>query len=498
MKKIVIISSLLLLTSFYSHAQKETWNWTFGSKSGLTFKPDKLRSHAGIGLDQTPNATLHDLPGAFLTQMSNLEGVFSISDKEGDLLFYSNGINIWKADGTKMMDKTGLQTLVLGGHDSSSQSGIVVPYPGSNNRYICVGLGEKKMNIMNYVIVQANSPTDVSVISDVETFSNAVGLLGESMTAVKHANGQDWWIVAVGKPTTSSGFAYLNAWLVTASGVEHSAPKKSTNTVFFVTANTANGYLKFTFDGKYFVYPTYDQKYFIFGEFDNATGDFFNIRNIPGQMYGAEFSPDQKYLYLTATSNSSSFPNGLYIYDFEELKNDVSTSHFKYISIPRPGALQLDPFGRIWAGYSVNRDMVLIDNPDHPESLRIYRLENFLLQNSNFGLPSFSASWFYMPIKGSTGFCVKESQTYTFKVSKGAAALELSHTEWDFGDGSAAITDKTFGEQTQSHTYNKPGTYTITVRAFLQSDGSEAYHDVLKVTVYPCVIPVNPNVHLYH
>ncbi|MDH6357557.1 PKD domain-containing protein [Parabacteroides sp. PF5-9] len=485
-KRIIYTGCLLLFVWTTGFAQKETWNWVFGANAGLTFKSEQLRSFNGTGMN-IPDAILSDLPGTFSSSMSNLEGVFSISDKDGNLLFYSNGMGIWKADGTSIY-------AALGGHSSSAQSGIVIPYPGDNNKYICVGLGEKADNRMNYVIVQANSPTDVSVIGNLKTFSGHTGLLGESMSAVKHANGEDWWIVAPGKSTQLGSTVYMNAWLLTASGVENSVPRKTTNTGLYISANSANGYLKFTLDGKYFVYPTYNQD-LIYGEFDNQTGEFLNIRSIEGGRYGAEFSPNQKYLYLTSTDNNDPY-NGLFVWDFEALLQGTTTTPIKQLHLNLPGALQLDPFGRIWGIYPSGRDMFLIENPNEPNSLKVYKLIDFLLPGTiaRYGLPSFSASWFYLPIKGADDFCMHETQTYTFKVSKGTGFYELSHTEWDFGDGTVVL-DTNFGEQTQSHTYTKQGSYTITVRC-IKTDGSEATNQRqrLKIRVKSCRLPVNHNI----
>jgi len=479
-------------------AQLEISNWTFGRNAGLSWSPDKLRNDvAATGMMGTPNGTLDNMPTAFWSEISTLEGCFTISDKQGNMLFYSDGIKIWKADGTQIFDG-------LGGHYSSMQSGIVLPFPGTENRYICVGLDEGLNNRMTYVIIQANSPDDVTVVTPTPIpFQGHTGTLGESMTAIEHANGVDWWIIAPGVGSAADQATYYNAWLVTPAGVQSSAPKEKTslgNPIRLLN----QGYIKFTFDGRHFAHPS-SGGYLTVGDFDNSTGIFSNFHllspppNQPG--YGTEFSPNNKYLYTSTNNNTS-------IWDFEGLLDGSVTTPMKTYTTAdlsgRVNALQIDRFGRIWGMQSGSQRAIVFDNPDEPDNVRIYMVDNLLLTGtrSETGLPSFSASWFYQPVTGPDNFCMNEQQTFSFRISKGAGAKELSHTEWDFGDGmtTSVVSDSNFstGEQSQSYRYRKTGKYTITIRAFLLSDGSEVetLRQTHQVTVQPCLMPVNPNIHL--
>lgn len=101
------------------------------------------------------------------------------------------------------------------------------------------------------------------------------------------------------------------------------------------------------------------------------------------------------------------------------------------------------------------------------------------------------------PIEGNELFCVNTPQTFNVLVNKGTGADELSHTEWDFGDGSAIITDSNLNTtQSHSHTYEKKGVYTITVKAFRKSDNTEiiSQRQRLIIKVATCSLPVNHNI----
>ena len=74
-KKITVIVLILFFLS--TQAQKETWHWYFGNKAGIDF-------NSGFAVaDNNSN-------------MFAGEGVSSISDSSGNLLFYTNGTMVWK------------------------------------------------------------------------------------------------------------------------------------------------------------------------------------------------------------------------------------------------------------------------------------------------------------------------------------------------------------------------------------------------------------------
>ncbi len=492
MKRTISILLLILFSAVYCFGQKETWNWVFGDGAGLSWKPEKLRSFAAKGIDGTPDAVLQNLPSSFSTSINNLEGVFSISDKEGNLLFYSNGIKIWNGE-----DKVIYRT--LGGDDSSSQSGIVVPYPGDDKKYICIGLGEYFADNMGYVIVEANSPTDVTVKKERTEFSGHTGPLGESMSAIMHANGEDWWIVAPGKGQPIC----FNAWLATKAGIQISTPVKTPTTINYKDkTNGSCGYLKFTPDGKHFVWGTWSEKKLIYGDFDNNTGQFSNIRYQDNHgAYGVEFSPNQKYLYTALTEASYSGADfGVYIWDLEALLKGTTSTYLRKISkgLIRPQTLQLDVLGRIWLtdNYKGTRNMFLIDNPDNLNDLKIYKLVNFLARGSKakMGLPSFSATFF--KIFGDKGFCVNFPKEFGTFIPQVIGGSKVAYTRWNWGDGEPEDIVKGNGTQKVSHIYTHANDYIITVSAYGIDGKQLGTSQTMNIEVYPCILPVNPNVHL--
>ena len=111
MKKILLIVSLILWVNL--SAQNEAANWYFGQNAGIQF-------------DDSGNL-IGSIDGG---QLSTLEGCTSISDTNGNLLFYTDGTLVYNRNHQLMPNGTGLF-----GDSSSTQSALVVPLPGSDTIY---------------------------------------------------------------------------------------------------------------------------------------------------------------------------------------------------------------------------------------------------------------------------------------------------------------------------------------------------------------------------
>ena len=111
MRRSGLTNLFLLLSAFGLHAQHKADIWYFGDYAGMDF-----RNGSPVALTNSA--------------MSQYEGCATISDKDGNLLFYTDGMTVWNKNHSIMQNGTGLM-----GAPSSSQSGIIVPKPGSNNLY---------------------------------------------------------------------------------------------------------------------------------------------------------------------------------------------------------------------------------------------------------------------------------------------------------------------------------------------------------------------------
>jgi hypothetical protein len=102
---------LLLLLPRAASAQREAYTWYFGQ---------------GIGLDFGHH------PAKLLTggEINTSEGCTTVSDGQGNLLFYTEGDTIWNRNRKVMPHGTGLK-----GHFSSTHNTLAVPKPGDVSTY---------------------------------------------------------------------------------------------------------------------------------------------------------------------------------------------------------------------------------------------------------------------------------------------------------------------------------------------------------------------------
>lgn len=482
-KVIYILSALIFLCIGRIQAQRETYNWIFGDKAGLTW--NTTRSFTGSYVyGGTGSVTLNGMPTNITSPLTATQGCFTLSDRKGKLLIFSNGKQLYNANKTLMNSGADMD-----GNIDNAQSGILFPYPGTPNKYVAVTIGSWSFDILGYTVIDMKGNSGLGQIESINNSFPAgrMGKLGSSVTATRHANGVDYWVIAPGKGASSS---YLNAWRFKPDGID--TPKYS-NLPVGVVENKANGYIKISPDGKHFVWGTFSDSKLFFGKFDNATGTFSNIKYITGsgnEFYGVEFSMSGKYMYVTKTEGGLSVSKFyVYAFDFDALINSPNPQSYyenqmKRIPFPTtggmPAAIQLGPDGRMYISahkyLSFPPTLYVIENPEQFNNLRIFELKNFLDGTPMLGLPSFAASWFELKIEGETEFCLDNVQReYTLAISKGVGSEELAYTRWNFGDGSAIVQDNNIDDgdiQTHMYAYSTAGDYTITVTSH-KANGDE-------------------------
>lgn len=517
MNKKINLLLLCFLSVLYTAAQNQNANWFFGANAGLTWKT--TQSFNATGVYGTSNATLTGIPmNVAGSPMSTLEGCFSISDIDGNLLFFSDGITIWNKN-FDVMANGGYLT----GNPSSAQSGVIFPFPRSKTQYVALTLGERNTNNLSYSVVDMYNYAGLGAVLPGQKnilFTGQSGALGESVAAVRHSNQYDYWVVAPGRTTTNS---YLNVWKVTSDGIQTS--RHSVVTVGEPTTPTQpGGYIKFTQDGKHFVWNNFgggSQVFFCYGDFDNTTGMISNLKvrqggigTTTGYGYGVDFTADGKYLYLSYVPGSRDVntQTGLQIFNFQSLltaSNPSAVTPVKTIINPQLpangindhfGAIQTGADGRMYISKFASNSMFVIDNPNDPSNLKIYRLDNILTGKVYWGLPNFAAPWFRMTIDPptiTTSICAESSATFKLLVENGFGFDKVSQIKFDFGDGSPdaviVYSPAQPGTNTETHTYKTPGTYTITATAY-NADGSVNVTETTEVTVNSCTLRVNPNI----
>jgi len=213
-----IISFFFIILSASAFSQGEANNWYFGSKAGITFN------------NGSPQA-LTD------SEMITQEGCAAISDANGQLLFYTNGVTVYNKNHGIMSNGTGLM-----GHISATLSATIVPLPGSNHLYYIFTIdAQSGSNGFRYSIVDLNANNGLGAVTQTKNVL-IYAPSTEKVSVVKHTNNVDYWIVSHG---VFSNTFYCH--LLTAIGL--SASPVTNNIGAFIGNLLAIGSMKFSPDG---------------------------------------------------------------------------------------------------------------------------------------------------------------------------------------------------------------------------------------------------------
>ncbi|WP_459213152.1 PKD domain-containing protein, partial [Aquimarina rhabdastrellae] len=453
------ITFLLLLYSCAIFSQGEANNWYFGNRAGITFN--------GGG---APTALTDG-------QLRATEGVATISNQSGDLLFYTNGLEVWNRNHDVMPNGTDLT-----GNDSSTQSGVIVPHPGDPNLYFL--FANKQDNSQPILQGFRYSIVDIRLdggLGDIVAGQKNILLhdgSSERLTAVQHINGKDIWMIAYSRDQRKY-FTYL----ITETGLD---PNAVESPIGMVLGRHTRGYMKASPDGtKLAIAHDAAGNEFELLDFDRTTGIVSNqmpvresdidVLNIPSgsgighRPYGVEFSPNGEYLYIAFEAGG--------IYQFDASQTTASGIISTGRKVSRGGgrfkALQLGPDRKIYSVRSGDGTLGVIHNPNSPAAGINYEHNAVDLggfRTGREGLPNFIQTFFEIDIDA-RNLCLGDDTE--FELNRESIVTSV---EWDFGDGSAISTDIR-----PTHQYAAVGDYTVTATAILGTD-TEVY--TTTITIY--------------
>ncbi|AUD02820.1 T9SS type B sorting domain-containing protein [Spirosoma pollinicola] len=308
-------------------------NWYFGDGAGVTF---------GSGTVQAlTTGKLH-----------SKEGCASISDANGQLLFYTDGQTIWNRNHDVMPGATG-----LGGSNSSTQSALIVPYQNSTAQfYVFSVAAEADQTGVQYAIV--NMTLDDGRGGLEMKNKPVVAPATEKITAINHCNNLNHWII-----THERGNNVFRVNLLNDNGLIPTATMYRVGS----THSSGKGYMKPSHDGRKLAVAVSGGEQGGFLEvfdFDNKTGAISKPvkLEIPESRgaYGVEFSPDNKLLYLSTTSSKTIYQftvDGLAIQTALSVKSQQGTS----LGV---GALQLGPDGKLYGAIPGEGYLLAINQPN--------------------------------------------------------------------------------------------------------------------------------------
>lgn len=467
MKSLLRITFILILFSFnHVYGQGQAGIWYFGENAGLDFNVD-------------PAVPLTD--GSLNTE----EGCSTVCNAQGDLLFYTDGITVFNKNHAVMVNGTGLD-----GNSSATQSSIIVQQPGSAVLYYIFTVDAHQnalRNGFNYSIVDLSQNGGLGAVTtkNVNLFVDEVC---EKVTAVKHSNGTDFWIL-VHPWDTSEFYAYnLNAGGVSApvisnTGVVHNSDRRS-----------AIGYMKTSPDGSKLAVAIYTQNRVELFDFNAGSGVVSNPIQLNSNRtpYGIEFSPSGEYLYVSLFADGE-------LYQFDITSNNQTTINSSAQLIASGtwlyGALQLAPDNRIYmaktntAGTTGSLNLDVINDPDANGAA-----VNFVADSKNLagrrcrlGLPNFVTSIFTLEFAYQFD-CVGDNTEFTIT----SDLTNIASATWDFGDGSSVVSNTS--PFTVNHVYASANSYNVNLEVSLISGGTDNVTQAVTIRPLPTANDQNPTV----
>ncbi len=399
MKKIVFI--FVFITNLISlHSQGEADNWFFGKFCAMTFN--------------TPDKSPEFVMGSV---MNADEGCASISDSDGNLLFYTNGETVWNADNVQMPNGEGLH-----GHNSSTQSAVVVQQPLSKNIYYIFTVDRQGNPYgLSYSIVDMTLDKGRG---DVVSKNNYLHYpVSEKITAIRQEDDNGIWIIA-----HEWGSDRFLAYLLKDTGLVRLPVISRVGTPHSGDNMNAGGYMKASPDGQYVGVAIYWDGIFEILNFDNITGTLsdpitFDTDELK-YIYGVEFSPDGSKVYFTQSYE----PSRIYQVDLKAGNRDdilnsltVIAENYSYYSYQ---ALQLAPDKKIYVAKRNKSYLSAIQKPNEKGAAANFSEYAFDLSPavSYAGLPTFNQSFFeiYLKITGETELCTGDSLILRCNKYKGA------------------------------------------------------------------------------
>ncbi len=408
--------------------------WYFGTKAGLDFN--------ATGNQPVPSVLAN-------SAMVSSEGCSNICDSDGKLLFYSNGTTVYNRNHQVMLNGDNLK-----GNTSAVQSCIIVPYPGNDSLFYIFttdAIENSFANGYNYSVVNKNRDNGNGevIIKNVLLWQSC----SERMTAARHANGIDVWLI-----TNDNNSNIFRSWLINCNGLAASPIVSTTGIVMDQHYTSNTGMLKVSPDGNQLCqthFPDFEgsgtANFCQLFSFDNLTGMISNPKTITlpnSKVLACEYSPDSRLLYLTN-------PSGKSIEQIEPTLNTTSNIVASRITISTGNmgyyGIQLAPDRKIYLA-EISTTLGVINRPDVKGNGCNYNANQITLTpgGSSLGLP---ASINDLSVNSTNGFTYSIIDSCTGRVQfNGITTMSGAISwAWDFGDGNTSTL------QNPVHTFTPAG-----------------------------------------
>lgn len=432
--------------------------WFFGNNAGVDFNP----------LFDDPSTPAVGINGA----MTAPEGSATISDRNGNVLFYTDGISVWDRNNTQIATD-------IGGDPNSSQSSIVMPVQGDETLFYIFTTEEigSGTNQVNYTLFDLKLNDGNGGIVDPDPLTPGVYATLYSPSTERLAGAGNWLI------THDYGNNTFRAYEVTPEGI--GKPVYSTIGSDHSMTSTGNGesYMVVGSNGMLAVGLTSGGSNLIeLFDFDQATGGVTNYRSINlnepvGEIYGIAFSPGGEKMYVTLNGAPDKIIELAY-----NAVTDTYTKMAQPITLTgQPGAIQQGPDGNLYvavvggttlSSITVNTDPLINSTFDATGGIPLASGTSLTL-----GLPNFTqivANPIQNPGATVSNTCVNSETQF----SASGKDSSIDQFTWTF-QGAVISTEPEF-----TRTFTTPGNYQITL-VITNKCEQDYFTQTIDFTVFP-------------
>ena len=380
-----------------------------------------------------PNCEMFFWNGVMDTQsvpriMSFFNTNTSICDTNGNLLFYTNALTIGNKNYDTLQNAENFNPGWATSFDepdglSACQGALFLPYPEHDSLYILFHItgesffannqGEVQPLYLSYSVINVNLDSGLGGIEENQKNVHIINdtLTWGRITACKHANGRDWWVIM--HRYYSDKYYKL---LVTNEGI--SGPYfQLTGSII---TQDVGGQACFAPDGSKYAMVS-QVNVLDFMEFDRCSGEFFNAQTIfvPDSTgtIGCSFSPNGRFLYVSSKYN-------LFQYDTwsDNMAEDVlliATWDYFYSEGIIPVLFfmhQLAADNKIYlSSFNGTKYLNVINFPDSLGVACSFAPHSFIIPQYSFNIPSFP-NYDLGPLPGGdTCNIVYTSETFSLK-----------------------------------------------------------------------------------
>lgn len=396
MKKLVVL--LIYLLPFFCVAQKNVSVWCFGDSALIDF-----------------NDTANIITGTSIIKSRG--SCASISDSSGQLLFYSGYDNdIYSIGGPPYQNGE-----IYNKQHNTMQNGdsivmllwyhevVIIPFPGSDSLFYVFTIGGISSNTMQgifYSIVDMSLNGGLGGVIKKNTQLKNFKMV-DCLTAIKHGNGRDWWIVFRKSDFPNGSNAKYYEYLISPNGISNVKIK----TIGSLNS-TNSGRITFSNKGDHFVFINYKGLIELY-DFDRCNGVITNPKTIypensqwPWKSYwSVVYSPNDNFLYVTNIPETANDTSRLYQFNLNAANIAASADTLRETNfMQQMGQLKLAPNGKIYlttnyyGGYPysdttynyINMNLSVINAPDSLGAACNFTPYSFYLggKRTYFGLPN--------------------------------------------------------------------------------------------------------------